>query len=152
MQAEDQKYERSNPFHLAMPVHNLEEAKKFYSGVLGLTEGRSSTKWQDYSLYGNQFVVHWVGEDYRGQDFFNPVDGDEVPVAHFGACLTDSQFEELAARVKAAGVQFIIEPHTRFVGQKGEQKTMFFKDPSNNNLEFKSMTNPSYLFEKEGTY
>ena len=82
----------------------------------------------------------------------NPVDGDEVPVAHFGACLSDSQFDTLAAKVKEAGIKFIIEPHLRFEGQRGAQKTMFFKDPSNNNLEFKAMVNPDYLFEKAGTY
>ena len=76
------------PFHLAVPVHNLAEAKNFYGNILGLSEGRSSEKWQDYNLFGNQLVCHWVGEDYRGADFYNPVDGDEVPVAHFGAALT----------------------------------------------------------------
>ena len=85
----ESKYKPSSPFHLAIPVHNLEEAKKFYGGILGLKEGRSSTKWQDYDFYGNQMVCHWVGENYRGIDYFNPVDGDEVPVAHFGACLED---------------------------------------------------------------
>ena len=146
------KYAPSSPFHFAIPVHNLEAAKEFYGKTLGLIEGRSSEKWQDYDFFGNQFVCHWVGEDYRGADYYNPVDGDEVPVAHFGACLEDKQFDTLASNLKTAGVKFIIEPHTRFTGQKGEQKTMFFKDPSNNNLEFKSMANPSYLFEKEGNY
>ena len=149
---EQKPYAPSSPFHLAIPVHNLEAAKSFYGGVLGLIEGRSSEKWQDYDFYGNQFVCHWVGEDYRGQDYFNPVDGDEVPVPHFGACLEEKVFDAFAEKLKAAGVKFIIEPHLRFEGQKGEQKTMFFKDPSNNNLEFKSMTNPSYLFEKVGKY
>ena len=101
-------YQPSSPFHLAIPVHNLQAAKDFYGGVLGLVEGRSSLKWQDYNFYGNQFVCHWVGEDYRGQDFFNPVDGDEVPVAHFGACLEDKVFDELAERLVKAGVKFII--------------------------------------------
>lgn len=140
------------PFHLAVPVHNLAEAKNFYGNILGLSEGRSSEKWQDYNLFGNQLVCHWVGEDYRGADFYNPVDGDEVPVAHFGAALTKDQFNSLAQRLKDQGVKFIIEPHMRFEGQRGEQMTMFFKDPSNNNLEFKAMTNPDYLFEKAGSY
>ena len=141
-----------SPFHLAIPVHNLDQAKEFYGNVLGMTEGRSSTKWQDYNFYGSQVVCHWVGEDYRGKDYFNPVDGDEVPVAHFGAALTKEEFDDLATRLKEKGVKFIIEPHLRFEGQRGEQMTMFFKDPSNNNLEFKAMTNPDYLFEKEGNY
>merc|ERR1712086_924142 len=89
-------YKMSMPMHLAMPVHNLAKAKKFYGGLLGFKEGRSSTKWQDYDFFGNQFVCHWVGEKYRGSDYFNPVDGDEVPVAHFGACLSNTQFEVLA--------------------------------------------------------
>lgn len=75
-----------------------------------------------------------------------------MPVPHFGACLTSEEFDTLAERVKSHGINFIIEPHLRFQGQRGEQKTMFFKDPSNNNLEFKAMTNPDYLFEKEGNY
>eukprot|EP00392_Amoebophrya_sp_AT5.2_P004616 g4624.t1 len=140
------------PFHLAVPVHDLQAAKEFYGGVLNLPEGRTSSKWQDYNLFGNQLVVHWVGESYRGADYFNPVDGDEVPVAHFGACLTSAEFDELAERLKGADVKFIIEPHLRFEGQPGEQKTMFFKDPSNNNLEFKALSNPNYLFEKRGNY
>jgi hypothetical protein len=69
-----------SPFHYAFPVHDLQIAKEFYGKVLGCTEGRSSTKWQDYSLHGHQIVAHWVGNDYRCQDYYNPVDGDEVPV------------------------------------------------------------------------
>ena len=117
-----------NPFHLAVPVHDLKAAKKFYGDVLGMTEGRTSTKWQDYSLYGNQFVCHWVGKNYRCTDYYNPVDGDEVPVPHFGACLTSKEFDALAKRLKSKGMKFIIKPHLRFKGQRGEQKTMFFKD------------------------
>ena len=145
-------YRYSQPMHLAIPVHNLELAKVFYGDILGLQEGRSSTKWQDYDLFGNKLVCHWVGENYRGSDFFNPVDGDEVPVPHFGAVLENGDFETLAENLKRHGMKFIIEPHLRFQGQRGEQKTMFFKDPSNNSLEFKTMTNPDYLFEREGAY
>eukprot|EP01032_Pedospumella_encystans_P016621 gene16621-18957_t len=126
----DQKFEilatpaPGNPFHLAVPVHNMHEARQFYGGILGLQEGRrSEDKWQDYSMYGHQLVCHFVGESYRCADFYNPVDGDEVPVPHF-------------------------EPHKRFVGQPGEQWTMFFKDPSGNNLEFKNVTHPENLFAK----
>eukprot|EP00815_Leptocylindrus_aporus_P008374 CAMPEP_0116059236 /NCGR_PEP_ID=MMETSP0322-20121206/5672_1 /TAXON_ID=163516 /ORGANISM="Leptocylindrus danicus var. apora, Strain B651" /LENGTH=182 /DNA_ID=CAMNT_0003543571 /DNA_START=178 /DNA_END=726 /DNA_ORIENTATION=+ len=137
-----------SPFHYAFPVHNLELAKEFYANVLGCVEGRSSEKWQDYSLHGHQIVAHWVGEDYRCQDYYNPVDGDEVPVPHTGLALTVDQFHELAARVQAAGVEFIIEPHLRFKGAPGEQWTMFFKDPSGNNLEFKAMTKIENLFAK----
>ena len=97
-------------------------------------------------------VAHLVGSDYRAVDYFNPVDDEKVPVPHFGAVLCDDDWEDLAQRLTEAGVQFIIPPTLRFSGQRGEQKTMFFKDPSNNNLEFKAMTNTDYLFEKEGTY
>ena len=137
-----------SPFHLAIPVSDLDEAKSFYGGVLGLSEGRSSTKWQDYSLFGHQLVVHFVGAEYVGPDWVNPVDGDEVPVPHFGIALKEDDFHTLADRLKAKGVRFIIEPHKRFKGQPGEQWTMFFKDPCGNSLEFKAMTHPGNLFAK----
>lgn len=137
-----------SPFHYAFPVHDLEQAKDFYGNVLGCAEGRSSTKWQDYSLHGHQIVAHWVGYDYRCQDYYNPVDGDEVPVPHVGLAVTVEQFHDLADRIGRAGIEFIIEPHLRFKNQPGEQYTMFFKDPSGNNLEFKAMTRPENLFAK----
>ena len=112
-----------------MSFIQLDAAKDFYGNVLGCAEGRSSEKWQDYSLHGHQIVCHWVGDDYRCIDYYNPVDGDEVPVPHFGLALTVEQFHALAERVKKAGVKFIIKPHLRFKGAPGEQWTMFFKDP-----------------------
>lgn len=136
------------PFHLAVPVHDLEEAKKFYGESLGFTEGRSSKLWQDYNMFGHQLVVHQVKKDYRGADFFNPVDADDVPVPHFGVALSVDEFHALSKRVQELDIKFIVEPHLRFVGRKGEQWTMFFKDPSGNNLEFKAMTNPENLFAK----
>jgi len=140
-----------SPFHLALPVHDLDIAKDFYGNIIGCAEGRSSEKWQDYSLNGHQIVCHWVGNDYRCQDYFNPVDGDEVPVPHFGLALTEPQFHTLAQRLKnTPSIKFIIEPHLRFKGQPGEQWTMFFKDPSGNNLEFKAMTRIENLFAKYG--
>lgn len=137
-----------SPFHFAFPVHDLDAAKLFYGNILGCVEGRSSTKWQDYSLHGHQIVAHWVGNDYRCQDYFNPVDGDEVPVPHTGLTLTLPEFQDMAQRVRNAGIKFIIEPHLRFSGMPGEQWTMFFKDPSGNNLEFKCMVKPENLFAK----
>ncbi len=137
-----------SPFHLALPVHDLEIAKDFYGNVLGCAEGRSSEKWQDYSLNGHQIVCHWVGNDYRCIDYHNPVDGDDVPVPHFGLAMTEEEFHALADRLRKANVPFIIEPHLRFKGQPGEQWTMFFKDPSGNNLEFKAMTQLDNLFAK----
>ncbi|CAM9624147.1 unnamed protein product [Discosporangium mesarthrocarpum] len=137
-----------SPFHHAFPVHDLSLAKHFYGEVLGLPEGRSSSRWQDYSLEGNQIVCHLVGPDYRCPDFYNPVDGDEVPVPHFGLAMSAGNFHRFAKRLREHKVPFIIEPHLRFQGQPGEQWTMFFKDPSGNNLEFKAMTNPENLFAK----
>jgi len=138
-----------NPFHYAFPVHSLDAAKNFYGNVLGCEEGRSSEKWQDYSLYGHQIVCHWVGNDYKCIDYYNPVDGDEVPVPHAGIALQSvEQFNSLVDKLRSHQFQFIIEPHLRFQGQPGEQYTMFFKDPSGNNLEFKAMTNQENLFAK----
>eukprot|EP00558_Chaetoceros_sp_UNC1202_P002974 CAMPEP_0197234272 /NCGR_PEP_ID=MMETSP1429-20130617/2056_1 /TAXON_ID=49237 /ORGANISM="Chaetoceros sp., Strain UNC1202" /LENGTH=166 /DNA_ID=CAMNT_0042692635 /DNA_START=183 /DNA_END=683 /DNA_ORIENTATION=+ len=137
-----------SPFHLALPVHDLDIAKDFYGNILGCAEGRSSEKWQDYSLNGHQIVCHWAGNDYRCQDYYNPVDGDDVPVPHFGLALKEEEFHALADRLRKAGVKFIIEPHLRFEGQPGEQWTCFFKDPSGNNLEFKAMTTIENLFVK----
>jgi extradiol dioxygenase family protein len=116
---------------------------------LGLKEGRrSEDKWQDYSLGGHQIVCHYVGEAYRCQDYYNPVDKDEVPVPHFGMVLTEQQFFHFQALLEKNKIEFIVKPHKRFQGQPGEQWTMFFKDPSGNNLEFKSMTHPNYLFAR----
>ena len=138
------------PFHLAIPVHDMRLARNFYGGVLGLEEGRrDDEKWQDYSIGGHQLVCHYVGKEYRGSDYWNPVDKDDVPVPHFGLALPSrEQFDLLAKRLVAHNVKFIIPPTLRFAGKPGEQMTMFFKDPSNNNLEFKTMTNHSYLFKR----
>ena len=137
------------PFHLAIPVHDMELARQFYGGVLGLEEGRrDEKKWQDYSLGGHQIVCHYVGKDYRCIDYYNPVDGDDVPVPHFGLALTETDFDSLATRLVQSRIKFIIAPTIRFAGLAGEQKTMFFKDLSGNNLEFKAMRNHAWLFKK----
>jgi extradiol dioxygenase family protein len=136
------------PFHLALPVHCMKEARSFYGGILGCQEGRSSVRWQDYSLYGHQLVCHWAGDDYRCTDYYNPVDGDEVPVPHFGLQLKLDEWKEVVKRVEDANIPWIIKPTLRFKGMPGEQWTCFFKDPSNNNLEFKAMGNPELLFAK----
>jgi len=136
------------PFHLAIPVSCIVQARAFYGGVLKLAEGRSSQKWQDYSLFGHQLVCHEATKDYKGLDYYNPVDKDDVPVPHFGVALTIPEFEKFAEHLKKEKVEFIIPPHKRFEGAPGEQWTMFFKDPFNNNLEFKAMTNPENLFAK----
>ncbi|KAG2486493.1 hypothetical protein HYH03_014795 [Edaphochlamys debaryana] len=137
----------SCPFHLAFPVRDVEEARQFYCGVLGCSEGRSAATWVDFNLYGHQIVAHLV-RGFNAAAHHNAVDGDAVPVPHFGAALSVEGFHALAERLKAHNVKFVIEPHLRFVGKPGEQWTMFFHDPSGNALEFKAMTNPDNLFAK----
>lgn len=132
------------PFHLAFPVHDLDAAREFYGRLLGCREGRSSAQWIDFDLYGHQIVAHLAEGSGAGQT--NPVDGHDVPVPHFGIVLTMPQWEALAARLKAADVQFGIAPCIRFKGQVGEQATMFFTDPSGNALEFKAFADDSQLF------
>ena len=135
------------PFHLAFPVHDLAAARAFYRDVLGCGEGRSSDQWIDFDFYGHQIVAH-LDPAAKPVATSNPVDGHDVPVPHFGVVLTMEQWEGLAARLRAAGIRFGIEPHIRFKGQPGEQATMFFLDPSGNALEFKAFADPSRLFAK----
>jgi uncharacterized protein len=133
------------PFHLAFPVHDLAEARAFYAEVLGCVEGRSSEEWIDFSLFGHQIVAHLVA-DKAAAPVTNPVDGQHVPVPHFGIVLDLAGFDELAGRLAEAGIEFVIPPTTRFAGAVGEQKTMFFYDPSGNALEFKAFADDSQLF------
>lgn len=133
------------PFHVAFPVHDLNAARAFYRDVLGCGEGRSSAQWIDFDLYGHQIVAH-LDAGMAPRPIHNAVDGHDVPVPHFGIVLTMPQWEDLAARLKAAGVRFGIEPYVRFKGQVGEQATMFFTDPSGNALEFKAFADDSQLF------
>lgn len=133
------------PFHLAFPVHDLATARAFYGALLGCREGRSSDHWIDFDLYGHQIVAH-LDAGMTPRPIHNAVDGHDVPVPHFGIVLTMPQWEDLALRLKAAGVRFGIEPYVRFKGQVGEQATMFFTDPSGNALEFKAFADDSQLF------
>ncbi|MBW3582015.1 MAG: VOC family protein [Euryarchaeota archaeon] len=123
------------PFHLAIPVRSIPEARAFYGDVIGCREGRSAERWVDLDLYGHQLVVHLV-DGYQGRHAHNPVDGDAVPIPHFGVVLAMAEWERLAERLRGH-VDFVIEPHVRFQGEPGEQATMFFLDPSGNALEFK---------------
>lgn len=136
-----------HPFHLAFPVTSLEKARAFYGGLLRCPEGRSDPAWVDFNLYGHQIVAH-LCPDEAGHRNTSAVDGDNVPVRHFGVVLPMTEWEQLAARLRAAGVAFIIEPHVRFKGEVGEQATMFFLDPCGNALEFKAFSDPSRLFAK----
>lgn len=134
------------PFHLAVPVRDIAEARQFYGGVLGLPEGRSAESWVDFDLFGHQFVVHHALTRTEGDAAINPVDGHGVPVPHFGVVLTLEDFEALTRKVMAAGIRFEIEPYTRFAGEPGEQKTMFFRDPSGNAIEMKAFASLDGLF------
>jgi extradiol dioxygenase family protein len=136
----------NNLFHLAFPVHNLDEARKFYGEILECEEGRSSEHWIDFNLFGHQIVAHLA--DNSGIVHRNEVDSKNVPVPHFGIVLTMEEFDKLAAKLKAKGVNFVIEPYTRFKGEVGEQSTMFFLDPSGNALEFKAFADFSQVFAK----
>ena len=132
---------RLTPFHIAVQVRDIEEARRFYKELLGCTEGRSSREWVDFNLFGHQFVCHLnpgLGPDGRIASHFNPVDGHGVPVPHFGVVLEMGDWQMLAERLKQHGVQFVIEPYIRFEGEPGEQATLFFLDPSGNALEFKA--------------
>lgn len=140
------KLTKLQPFHLAIPVHNLIKARAFYGGLMEFDEGRSSSTWVDYNMYGHQFVIH-ENKSMTAASVSNSVDGHNVPIPHFGIVLNWSQWEILANRLKGK-VQFVIEPYVRFRGEIGEQATMFFLDPSGNALEFKAFKDPTLLFAK----
>lgn len=134
------------PFHVAVPVYDLEEARRFYREVLGCAEGRSSDHWTDFSLYGHQFVIHLKPKSQIVEYHASVVDGHNVPVPHYGVVLEWEVWHELETRLRALRIQFIIEPGIRFQGQPGEQATMFFLDPSGNALEFKAFKDIGQLF------
>jgi extradiol dioxygenase family protein len=134
-------------FHLAFPVTSLEKARAFYGGLLGCREGRSAPDWVDFDFYGHQIVAH-LAPDEVGHRSTNAVDGDDVPVRHFGAILPMEDWEKLAAKLRASGQDFIVEPHVRFKGEVGEQATMFLLDPCGNALEFKAFKDIGRLFAK----
>lgn len=139
------------PFHVALQVRDIAEARAFYAGVLGCPEGRSSETWIDFNLYGHQFVVHLnpsLGPEGSIAQQVNPVDGHGVPVPHCGVVLTMPQWQSLSQRLQSDDqVRWVIEPYTRFAGEPGEQATMFILDPSGNALEFKAFVDiPGQLF------
>ncbi|NCD71070.1 VOC family protein [Mucilaginibacter agri] len=135
------------PFHIAVPVYDLSEARTFYREILGCAEGRSSEQWVDFNLYGHQFVIHLKPRPAEPVDHhFNPVDGHDVPIPHYGVVLTWEDWHLLETRLRANNIQFIIEPGIRFMGKPGEQATMFFLDPSGNALEFKAFKDIGQLF------
>lgn len=134
------------PFHLAFPVTELHNTRAFYAGVLGCKVGRESSRWIDFDFFGHQITAHLSEADTATGH--NPVDGDAVPVRHFGAVLAWSAWEALAEKLTAADTQFLIAPRVRFAGEVGEQGTFFIKDPSGNALEFKSFRDPARMFAR----
>ena len=136
-----------SPFHLAVPVHDLAAAREFYGEGLGCPEGRSSPEWVDFNFYGHQIVAHLAPSE-TGLAQRNEVDGDAVPVRHFGIVLPLADWQALADRLKARGTEFLIEPHIRFRGEPGEQATMFFLDPSRNAIEVKAFADIQQLFAR----
>ena len=137
------------PFHLAIAVDSLSNARAFYGSLLGCEEGRRDDQWVDFNFFGHQLVCHLdTGEQGAARALHNPVDGHNVPIPHFGLVLDMDSWEEIRSRLESAGVEFVIEPNIRFKGQPGEQATLFFRDPSGNYLEFKAFAGLDQLFEK----
>lgn len=136
------------PFHLAIPVSNLEKNRVFYRETLGCNEGRSSDHWVDFNFFGHQLVLHEQESQTSPAIKGNPVDGKEVPIPHFGVVLEWEVFQEFAEDLRKKSIEFVIEPYIRFQGKTGEQATMFFRDPSGNALEFKAFKNIDQLFAK----
>ena len=136
--------DKLNPFHLAIPVSNLEESVAYYRDTLGLREGRSSNKWADFDFFGHQLVCHV--SNIINEQITNPVDGDEVPVPHFGVVLSIEEFEEFLLQINDKNIDFIIKPTIRFKGEIGEQRTMFFRAPSGNAIEIKAFKDMNTLF------
>jgi extradiol dioxygenase family protein len=136
------------PFHLAIPVDNLEASRKFYRDILELAEGRSSDHWVDFDFFGHQLVIHLKEINSEEKESSNPVDGKNVPIPHFGVVLDMQTFKDFSEKLIQKNLTFIIEPYIRFKGQVGEQATMFFKDPAGNALEFKAFADMTQLFAK----
>ena len=136
-----------NPFHLAIPVNNIKTSTSFYQDILGCTKGRSSSEWVDFNFYGHQLVCHQV-KDSKNKNF-NHVDGEEIPVPHFGIILNWNEFDELSKSLIDKNIEFIIKPTIRFAGKTGEQAIMFLKDPSDNAIEFKAFKNKEDIFKTE---
>ena len=136
--------DKLNPFHLAIPVSNLEESVIYYRDILGLEEVRSSKKWADFNFFGHQLVCHV--SDNINEQVTNPVDGEEVPVPHFGVVLSIEEFEDFLFKISDKDIDFIIKPTVRFKGEIGEQRTLFFRDPSGNAIEIKAFKDMNNLF------
>ena len=135
------------PFHLAIPVSDIDKSRNFYTNTLGFKEGRSDKNWVDYNFFGHQLVIHLDAKKNNNKNF-NPVDGHDVPIPHFGVVLGWDEWLSFSDKITKLKIKFVIKPYIRFKGKVGEQATMFFLDPSGNALEFKSFKNPDQLFKK----
>ncbi len=140
---------RRPPFHLALPVTDLDATRHFYTELLGCETGREADRWLDLDFFGHQLVLHLVDPDDHPAAATNPVDGQDVPAGHFGPVLEWPDWERLADRLRAHGVAFVIEPYVRFEGRAGEQGTFFVRDPSGNHLEFKAFRDIGMLFARD---
>ena len=136
-------------FHLAFPVTDLEAARSFYPGILGCATGRESDSWIDFDFFGHQLVAHLVSPENHPSVATNLVDGHAVPASHFGVIMDWDQYERVVEMMTANGIEFVVDPYVRFEGRKGEQATLFVRDPSNNHLEFKTFRNIEMLFVKD---
>jgi len=136
-------------FHLAFPVIDLEAARSFYTGILGCAAGRESDSWIDFDFFGHQLVAHLVSPEDHPSVATNLVDGHAVPASHFGVIMDWDQYERVVEMMRVNGIEFVVEPYVRFEGRKGEQATLFVRDPSNNHLEFKAFRNIEMLFVKD---
>ena len=139
--------QKITPFHVAVPVHNIDECRTFYRDVLGCKEGRSAEQWVDFDFFGHQFVIHYKPKSEE-ETHTNPVDGKNVPVPHYGVVLPWDTFQTFSQKLIEKGIDFVIEPYIRFKGEPGEQATMFFLDPAGNALEFKAFKDMGQLFAK----
>ena len=136
------------PFHVAIPVDNVQKARVFYRDVLLCEEGRFAEKWVDFNMYGHQFVIHYKPKSANEIAHTNIVDGHDIPVPHYGVILKWEDWEKLSERLQSLNIQFVIEPYIRFKGEVGEQATMFFLDPCGNALEFKAFKDEGQIFAK----
>ena len=134
-------------FHLAFPVHDLDAARRFYGDILGCAEGRSSSEWVDFDFFGHQIVAH-KSASQEACEGANEVDGEQVPVRHFGLIVSPSKFWEISKSLQEKNIAFIIPPQVRFQGAPGEQLTMFFRDPSGNALEIKAFEDERAIFAR----
>lgn len=141
--------QKITPFHLAIPVNNLKVCRDFYGKILNCEEGRSASHWVDFNFFGHQLVIHQRPiSTENSKNISNPVDGQDVPIPHFGVVLDWDKWHDLKELISGKNIQFVIEPYIRFKGEKGEQATMFFLDPEGNALEFKAFKNIENLFSK----